>query len=140
MMKTEILIMCHALYNAILFLCFIYQSMLGLRIRERRKSGSAPVARNNRLHRKFGPVLVFAGIAGCISGFFLVYYDYKSIFNYKLHSVSGFSIAVLLPATYYISKKIKAGDSPWRLNHFRLGFFILCLYCIQVLLGIIIIL
>jgi hypothetical protein len=126
----------HALFNLTIALLFIVQAAFGLIIMSRRRAARPPMLKAIRLHRKLGPILVMAGVTGFFSGWILVFYHYCSLFHYPLHSIIGLSIALLLIVNFYISRRIRGAESPWRINHFRLGLLTLCLYGLQVFLGI----
>jgi hypothetical protein len=49
--------------------------------------------------------------------------------------IVGSCIALLIIATFIISKKIKGPESLWRTPHFMIGLFILLLYIVQIYLG-----
>ncbi len=121
----------HGTYNTIVVLLFVYQAILGLRIR---KSGNRPV-HIARKHRKIGPVAAVLGIAGFIAGMTVVFLDEGRIFKYPLHFITGLLIASLIVTTYLISRKIKGPDMYWRNRHYAVGLLIICLYLVQVILG-----
>jgi hypothetical protein len=126
----------HGLINFTIVLCFIIQAWLGLQIRKQRSAKKELPFAIIRRHRKFGPILVLAGVLGFFSGWFLIYFDSGHLFKYPLHSITGLVIALLLLVTYAISRSIRAGASLWRERHYRLGLLIVCLYGIQAFLGI----
>ena len=123
----------HGAFNIGVALMILYQGWLGFRIRKNRL-GKTPDFKAIKRHRLVGPYLVAAGIAGFLFGVALVYIDQGRVFQFPLHSVFGALIACSLAATYVISRKIKAGP-PWRSPHFSLGVWVVCLYMVQVLLG-----
>ncbi len=125
----------HGGYNVIVTLLFLYQGWHGVRIRrDRRASAPLPVAMIRR-HRRMGPVLVILGMLGFLDGFTLVMLDTGKVLQFPLHLVTGLTIIVLLIATYKISKDIKGPDSPYRKPHFVLGSVIVCLYLVDVVIG-----
>jgi hypothetical protein len=83
-----------------------------------------------------GPVLAILGGLGFLEGLTLVLLDTGNVLEFPPHFVTGLSIVVLLIATYRISRDIKGPDSPFRTPHFVLGVAILCLYLVNVFLGI----
>ena len=121
----------HGAYNTIVILLFVYQGILGLRIR---KSGNRPVHIIKK-HRKIGPVIAVLGIAGFMAGMTLVFLDAGRIFKYPLHFITGLLIASLIISTYLISRKIKGPDTYWRNRHYVIGLLIICLYFVQAFLG-----
>jgi hypothetical protein len=139
MEKTDIigsLLPLHALINLSIFLLFMFQASLGLRIRSARKAASPPAIKAIRLHRRLGPVLVLLGVSGFFSGWIIVFYHYCNLFHYPLHSLTGLSVALMIMITFYISKNIRGADSHWRTIHFSSGLILLCLYAVQIFLGI----
>jgi hypothetical protein len=117
-------------------LLFLYQGRLGFRIRRDRREHaplSLPVIKR---HRRAGPVLAMMGGLGFFAGLTLVLLDTGNVLEYQLHFFTGLSIVVLLIATYRISRDIKGPDSPFRTTHFALGVAILCLYLVNMFLGI----
>jgi hypothetical protein len=125
----------HGSFNAFIFLLFLCQGSLGIRIRRRRLSGGQSPAGIVRWHRKLGPKLVLLGILGFCSGAFLALLDEGELFEHALHFTTGLLIAVALVATFLISRQIRGPSSPWRTPHFVVGLTIICLYLIQILLG-----
>ena len=51
------------------------------------------------------------------------------------HFLVGCCIVLCLISTFVLSRKIKGYDSPYRTPHFYLGIVILCLYLIEAVLG-----
>ncbi len=125
----------HGIYNTTVMLMFLYQGCLGLKIRRNRERGNLPLPKIVKRHRRLGPVLALFGISGFFAGLTLVYLDYKDIMKYPIHLFVGLTIISLVSTTFFISRKIKNLDSPWRTSHFRIGILILVFYCIQILLG-----
>lgn len=125
----------HGSFNIIIALLFVYQGSFGWRIRKARKVGGERNPKVIKRHRKQGPVLAVLGVAGYFAGVGLMCIDKGHLFEYPLHMVVGSGIALLLIATFIISRKIKAPESSWRTLHFIIGFFILLLYIIQIYLG-----
>ncbi|MCX7794289.1 MAG: DUF4079 domain-containing protein [Thermodesulfovibrionales bacterium] len=124
----------HGLYNSIVIVQFIYQGILGLKIRRERKSSNFPEIIIKR-HRILGPILTVESIMGFFAGITLVFVDYGFIFKYPLHFITGLFIILSVITTFFISRKIKADASLWRELHFRLGILILFLYVIQAFFG-----
>ena len=125
----------HGSYNILVMFLFIYQWSLGLRIKKKRIAGEQPGAKLIRKHRRNGPIFVILGCFGYLAGISIVYLDKGKIIQYPLHFIIGSLIAISLLSTYLISKKIRATKSPWRTSHFMLGILIICLYLIQMFLG-----
>lgn len=125
----------HGSFNIIVVLLFIYQGILGLKIRKNRKAGT-PLFNTIKRHRKSGPLIALMGGIGFLAGVVLIYLDYGRLLKYPLHFITGMAIVFSIVSAFTISKKIKGSESPWRTPHFRRGILILCLYAIQVFLGI----
>jgi hypothetical protein len=139
MEKTQILayvLPVHALFNLSIALLFFFQASLGWKIRTRRKLEMPPSVKITRSHRKLGPLLVLAGIAGALSGMIIAFFAKGHIFISLFHGLTGIAIACTLVIIYYLSKKISLEETRWRGIHFRLGLLILCLYCAQIFIGI----
>lgn len=122
-------------FNILTALLFFYQGGLGFKIRKARKSGVSISVKTVKRHRTLGPILVFMGISGFIAGLLPVYIDHGDIFKFPLHLFTGLTIAFAAASTFVVSKKIKGPDSTWRTPHVILGILILCLYIVQVFLG-----
>jgi hypothetical protein len=126
----------HAGFNTLVMLMFFYHARLGITIRKARKArGPLPFQLIKR-HRKEGPILAGAGIAGFCIGLTLVLLHTGRVLEYPYHFLTGCVIVICITATFVISRGIKGSDSPFRTPHFILGIAILCLYLIEVLLGI----
>lgn len=121
----------HGAYNACMLALFVYQGVLGLRIR---RSGERPPDIIRR-HRKTGPVAAVLGISGFFAGMIVVYLDAGRIFKYPLHFMNGLLIVSLIVVSYVLSRKIRGPDPVWRNRHFTAGIAILVLYCVQIVLG-----
>lgn len=125
----------HGLYNTIIVSLFIYHGWLGLKIRKGRKAGSLQLFKTIKRHRRNGPPLVIVGVLGFCAGVILVYIDKGNVFKYPRHLVNGLFIALSINITLFISTKINGTSPSWRTCHFLLGLFIVCLYLLQVWLG-----
>jgi hypothetical protein len=124
----------HGSYNAIIFVCLLYQGWLGITIRRRRKTGGERVS-FVRKHRANGPVLAVLGVLGYLGGVSLIWIDRGRCFVFPYHATTGMCIASCLILTFLISREIKGAESRWRTPHFLLGILILGLYLVQALLG-----
>jgi hypothetical protein len=82
-----------------------------------------------------GPVLTVMGATGFFIGLTLVVLRTGNVLEYPPHLFTGLAIVVLLFTTWAVSRKIKGPDSPYRKPHFILGVAVLCLYVIEVFLG-----
>ncbi len=131
----ELLRIGHGAYNTVVALAFFYQGWLGLNMRRERKAAGARDFDIVRRHRTRGPLLVLLGILGYVTGALLIYFDKGQIFKYPIHNIGGSGIAILLTATFFIAREIKGPESPWRTLHGIVGAGILCLYLVQLFLG-----
>jgi hypothetical protein len=125
----------HGSYNGIIAAAFLYQGWLGLRIRRERKAGKERDFGIVKQHRARGPMLVGLGLLGYCAGIILIFIDKGHLFEYPLHNLVGSLIAFLLVVTYFISRRIKGIYSPWRTAHYIIGGSILCIYILQIFLG-----
>lgn len=124
----------HGLYNITVAVLFYYHGSTGLTIRRRRKLGEVLPLNEVRRHRKMGPVLAVMGVLGFFAGLVISLLD-KGALEYPLHLSTGLIIVLSLLTTYAISRRINTQDSPARTPHFIIGITILCLYLIQLFLG-----
>lgn len=124
----------HGSYNFLIMLMVFYAGTLGLRVRRARKAGSR-ASKEVRRHRRLGPFLAPLGVAGFFAGVILVMLDSGHVFEYPLHFAVGLLIALLVSLTFLVSRRIIGISSPWRNVHFTLGIAIVCLYLLQVFLG-----
>lgn len=126
----------HGVFNTIVMLLFVNQARLGFKIRRERKAGAPQPFSVIKRHRQAGPILVVLGGLGFFVGLTLVLLDSGDVLQHPLHLFAGLAIVVLLIATYKISRDIKGADSMYRNTHFVLGIALLCLYVINILFGI----
>jgi hypothetical protein len=131
----EILKISHGSFNSLLALGFLYQAWLGLVVRKGRERRE-PRLRAVRVHRRLGPWLVVMGLAGFCFGLVLVSIDKGRVIANPLHFAAGLLIAVFLLAQYWISRKIRGAEPAWRAPHIAVGANILCLYLVQIVIGI----
>ena len=125
----------HGSFNALLALVFLYQARMGLSIRRGRKRGE-PQLKAMRRHRRLGPFLVCMGLLGYCLGLILVSIDTGRLLEYPPHLVVGSVIVLFLLGQYALSKKIKGPESPWRTPHLANGVGLICLYVLQIVIGI----
>jgi len=121
----------HGGFNTGILLLFVYQGILGLKIR---RTDTRPFDVIRR-HRKIGPVAAVLGASGFMAGMTVLYLDAGYLVKYPLHFTTGLIIVVLIMTTWIISTKIKGADSAWRDRHYRIGISIIMLYFIQAILG-----
>jgi hypothetical protein len=125
----------HGAYNFLVFLAFIYQARIGLRIRKDRMQGRPPTVHSIKKHRKTGPIFAVEGLAGFLAGMTIVYIAEGHIMEYPLHFTVGLLITISIMLTFILSRKIKSRESKWRTPHLALGILIICLYIIQIVIG-----
>ena len=126
----------HGAYNGTMMLLFLYQGWIGLAIRRARKAKEPPPFPIIKRHRRLGPVLVILGGLGFLDGLTLVLLDSGRILEFPPHLFTGLTIIVLLITTYKISRNIKGPDPLYRDRHFALAAALLCLYLVNVAIGI----
>jgi hypothetical protein len=126
----------HGLYNTVVFLLFVWQGWLGSKIRIERLTGNLPSIPVIKRHRKFGSVITFLGIAGFLSGVTIVYFSGGHFFSEPLHLIVGSVLTLFIIAAFLISRKIKGRESPFRTLHMTAGTATICLYVIQIYIGI----
>jgi len=80
-------------------------------------------------------MFVILGCAGYLAGISIVYLDKGKMVQYPSHFIIGSLIALSLISTFLVSKKIRVTKSGWRALHFVLGILIVCIYLVQVFLG-----
>lgn len=124
----------HGSFNALLALVFFYQAWMGLAIRKARKKKEPRISFIKR-HRRLGPLLVVMGLAGYLAGIILVLIDEGRLLEYPLHLFVGSLIVFFLFGQYAVSRKIKGPESSWRTPHLVIGVTILCLYVLQIIIG-----
>lgn len=125
----------HGSYNSCMLLLFICHGWLGLSIRQARLQHAALPMQAVRRHRRLGPILASMGGLGFMTGLTLVLLDRGSVLAFPLHLLVGVVLVTLLAATYLVSRKIRGADPAWRALHFALGIAILCVYLVEVFLG-----
>ncbi len=124
----------HGSFNTLLVFVFFYQAGMGLAIRRGRKRGE-PRVKVMRRHRRLGPILVALGIFGYCAGLILVLIDKGRLVEYPSHLTVGSVIVLFLLGQYAVSRKIKGLDSSWRTPHLAIGAGIVCLYVLQIVIG-----
>jgi hypothetical protein len=129
------LALAHGALHMVLLLLFIYQGWLGWRIRKARRAGGALPRTALAGHRRNGPLLAVFCLLGFVAGLFIVLLDAGRVGVYPLHLLLALIIVLNLSALFLVSRKIRAGAEPWRGAHRWLGILLLCLYPLQALLG-----
>ncbi len=126
----------HGGYNAVVVLLFLYQARVGLSIRRARTMHAPLPFSAIKRHRRVGPVLAGAALAGFLFGITLVFLDTGNILEYPPHFATGCVIMLCLAVTVVLSRRIRGQDSPFRTPHTVLGHAILALYFIELVFGI----
>jgi len=125
----------HGVFNAGLASMFLYQGILGLRIRRGRSAGGAGAVEPVRRHRKLGPLLAPLGVAGFLAGLSLAAFDESGILEHPPHLLNGLVLVTLICSVFLASRRIRGTDDPWRIRHAVLGLMLLAVYLLQVLSG-----
>ncbi len=125
----------HGVYNLFMLLLFLHQGFLGLRVRRARKAHAPLPFPAIKRHRKGGPVLAGMGAFGFLFGLVLILLDTGNILEYPPHFFAGCLIVLALVAGIVTSGRIKGQDPIFRNRHFAAGIVILCLYVLNSLLG-----
>lgn len=126
----------HGAFNSVMMFLFWYQGRLGIMIRRARRAGMPLSFSVIRKHRKAGPVLAGLSLLGYSAGLTLVMLDTGNVLEFPPHLVVGSAIVLAVITVFALSRKIKGPDSPYRNPHFLLGMTLLCLYPLEVFLGI----
>jgi hypothetical protein len=125
----------HGGFNLCVLLLFFYQAKLGLSIRRARKAGATLPFPAIKRHRSMGPILALLGVLGFCAGIALVLLNTGNILEFPPHLFGGIGIVALLGITFAFSRSIKGPESPFRTPHFIIGIVLLCLYLLEALLG-----
>jgi cytochrome b561 len=125
----------HGAFNVLLALAFLYQAWMGIAIRRGRKRGR-PRPPLIKRHRRLGPLLVVLSIAGYCFGLALVLLDKGHVLEYPLHFAVGSLIVLFVSGQFAVSKKIKGRESFFRTLHLFIGICIICLYALQMVIGV----
>lgn len=126
----------HGTFNSLVMLFFCYQGWLGHVIRRHRLAeipAPLPVVRR---HRRQGPWLVMLGWTGFVVGMTIALLDKgKVVTPHPLHFSLGLSIVLTQGGAWLASRKITGSGPEGRSRHRLLGILLLCLYPIQVIVG-----
>ena len=125
----------HAVFNGALFLAFVFQGRLGWRIRRKRVAGVLQDFAVVRKHRGLGPLLAALLPVGYLAGLVTVYLHKGVWVRYPGHLATGTLLLVAVCSTFLVSKRIRGAQSPWRTPHLALGVVILCVFLVQIYLG-----
>jgi len=126
----------HGIFNALVMLLFCYQGWLGHVILRHRLAGVPvpwPVVRR---HRRQGPWLVVLGCTGFVAGTVIVFLDKgRMVTPHPLHFSLGLAIVLTLTGVWAASRKITGRGPEGRSYHRLLGILLLCLYPVQAVVG-----
>ncbi len=125
----------HGAYNLFMVFLFLRQGFSGLRIRRARKAHAPLPFSAIKRHRKSGPVLAGMGMFGFLFGLALILLDTGNVLEYPAHFFGGCLIVLALFAGIVTSRWIKGQEPAYRNRHFASGILILCLYLLNSLLG-----
>ena len=125
----------HGVVNMFVMLLFWYQALLGYKIRKARKAGGLN-PRAVKRHRKAGPFFALLATTGYGGGALLGYFDNGRLLKYPLHFINGTVIVMVIITTFIVSRRMTPQDARLRTLHLALGLLILCLYALQIFLGI----
>ena len=127
----------HGSFNSLVFIFFCYQGWLGLQIRKARAQGRYPIPSTIKRHRTAGPFLAGLGLLGYVAGLIVgrLGHDHAHTSAFSPHLVSGSVLVIAIVLVLLISKRIKGIDPFWRTIHFSSGLCLLCLYVIQIIFG-----
>ena len=125
----------HGIFNALVLLCFCYQGWLGHGIRRNRLAGAPATLPVVRRHRQNGPWLVVLGWSGFLAGVIIVLIDEGRVAEHPLHFSLGLAIVLAQGGAWAASRNIRGRGPAGRGLHRLLGILVLCLYPVQVLVG-----
>ncbi len=126
----------HGSYNLVIMLMFFVQGFWGMKIRKARTANLGPPLKIIKRHRMTGPIIFILGVGGFFAGLTLVYIDQGNILEFPIHLLFGVVLSVFLANLFIVSRMIKGVDTHWRDLHYKLGVGVLCIYLVQSLLGI----
>jgi uncharacterized iron-regulated membrane protein len=125
----------HVFFNAALFLALAFQGLLGWRIRKRRVAGVLQDFSVVKRHRTLGPILATLVPVGYLAGVSITYLSRGLWVRYPGHFTAGTVLVVAAGATFLASRRIRGAQSPWRARHATLGLVLLCVFLVQIFLG-----
>ena len=125
----------HGGYGLLLLSAFCFQGWNGFRIRRARVKKSARPPSAIKAHRAWGPVIAVLCPIGFLLGFSTAILD-KGALEYPLHLFTGLALVAFIAAVYGSSRKITKEAPRQRNAHAIAGAVALCLYVIQVFIGI----
>lgn len=131
----SILQIAHVICNSALFFAFVYQGLLGKRIRSRRTAGILQDFQSVRKHRALGPILAILLAVGYFVGLITAYLNRGTWMRYPGHLAGGTVLLVVAYSAVLVSRRIRGAQSPWRTVHFELGLLLLGVFLAQIFLG-----
>ena len=125
----------HGLFNACVGVLLFTQAWMGLKIRRARRTGRTFPLSTVKRHRRNGPFLPKLAALGFSAGILMIALDQRPLLTFPLHFFLGLSIVLILFFTRWLSTRIKGPLSPVRTPHFLIGISLLCIYVVQISLG-----
>ncbi|OGQ85458.1 MAG: hypothetical protein A2512_00450 [Deltaproteobacteria bacterium RIFOXYD12_FULL_56_24] len=125
----------HGTFNSLVMLFFCYQGWLGYVIRHHRLTDAPAPLPVMRRHRRQGPWLVMLGWTGFVAGMVIVLLDKGKVMTYPLHFSLGLAIVLIQGGAWAASRRIKGRGPEGRNRHRLMGILLLCLYPIQIIIG-----
>jgi len=125
----------HVFFNSALFFALAFQGLLGWRIRNKRIAGVLQDFSVVKKHRALGPILATLLPIGYLVGLITAYLHKGLWVPYPGHFTVGTALLAVVCSTYLVSKRIRGIQSPWRTPHLELGLLLLCVFLVQIFLG-----
>lgn len=125
----------HAAFNGVLFLALAFQGLLGWRIRKRRVAGVLQNFSVVKRHRTLGPVLAALVPIGFLAGLGTTYLSRGEWVRHPGHLTNGTILLGVVVAAFLASRRIRGAQSPWRDVHAALGVLLACVFLVQIVLG-----
>ena len=126
----------HGIFNSLVMLFFCYQGWLGHVIRRQRLAGGPAPLPVVRRHRRQGSWLVVFGWAGFFAGTVIALIDKGRVVTpHPLHFSLGLAMVLTLGGAWIASRQITGRGPEGRGCHRLLGILLLCLYPVQVMVG-----
>jgi hypothetical protein len=125
----------HVFFNSALFFAFSFQGLLGWRIRNKRVAGVLQDFSVVKRHRALGPILASLLPLGYLAGLLTAYLHKGLWVRYPGHLAGGTVLLAVACSVVLVSRRIRGAQSPWRTPHFALGLLLLCVFLVQIFLG-----
>lgn len=125
----------HAAFNGVLFLAFVHQGRMGLRIRRQRAAGGPQDFSVVKRHRRLGPIIAALVPLGYLAGLGTTYLSRGEWVRHPGHLTNGTILLGAVVAAFLASRRIRGAQSPWRNVHAALGVLLACVFLVQIVLG-----